>query len=68
MSENKIGSDVLRQGGLPQRGLIEKKRQELLRKIRDEKRKKVLHLDDLEGRKRRTTRIVTECEVQCYPD
>jgi len=43
MSENKIGSDILGQGGLPQGGpLGEKKRAELLKKMKEQKRRKAM--------------------------
>jgi hypothetical protein len=61
MSENKIGSDVLGQGGPPHSSLTEKKRQELLQKMKEEKAKKssLRNLDDIEGQRSidRKTRI-----------
>jgi hypothetical protein len=53
MPENKVGSDVLGQGGLPQGGpLGEKKRQQMLAKMRDARAKKraMGDLTDIEGK------------------
>jgi hypothetical protein len=51
MPENKIGSDILGQGGLRQGGSLgEKRRQEMLEKMREEKaKKKAGQLDELNG-------------------
>lgn len=50
MPENKIGQDVLGQGGLPQGGLSSEQRVKLRKKLEEEKRRKQMAGQELNGK------------------